>query len=67
MALEKTTTIDKIEIIENDNILRVTRKTEIAEDSEVASVSYATERFEKQDPNDLPTELQPYVKEIWKL
>ena len=50
MALEKQTTIDKIEIFDNDNILRVVKRVEIVEESEVISVSYDAERYAKARP-----------------
>lgn len=67
MALDKVIKIDKVEFLENDSILRVLKRIDIIEDNEVISVSYDAERYEKQDPSNLPSELQPYVKEIWKV
>ena len=66
MALAKTTTIDKIEIVGEFKHIQVRYQTIITEDGEQISESLSRDSFAPNtDISDLPTELQAYAVTAW--
>ena len=66
MALSKTTTIDKIEIVGEFKHIQVRYQTIITEDGEQISESLSRDSFAPNTPiTDLPAEVQPYATTAW--
>jgi len=66
MALTKTRTLDKIEIVGKFKHLQARYEIKVTDGDEVIATSYERESYA---PNatitDLPTELQPYATTAW--
>lgn len=66
MSLQKTKTIDKIEIVGRFKIIQVRYQTIITEDGEQISESLSRDSFAPNIPiNDLPTDVQPFATTAW--
>lgn len=66
MALTKTKTINKIEIVGKFKHIQVRYQTIIMEDDQQISESLSRDSFAPNTPiTDLPTEVQPYATAAW--
>jgi len=66
MALTKTKTINKIEIVGKFKHIQVRYQTIIMEDGQQISESLSRDSFAPNIPiNDLPAEVQPYATTAW--
>lgn len=63
MALNKTTSINKVEFAGKWKTLQVRYLVEVKEDDEVIAQSYSRDSYQ---PNEtLPEDLQPYADGVW--
>lgn len=66
MALTKTRTLDKIEIVGSFKHLQARYEIKVTDGDQVIATSYERESYAPNTTiTDLPTELQPYATTAW--